>query len=370
MVLYVLCALGTLLSLVFITKYPSRYRRIMVSYHSTINSDTHTTLRAQAFRLVESPAEHDWSGFQAVATQAIDLSLPELTISFEAFIQRVTLIVTLASFLRIDLDVVDLREVILVTRRITQLWLLSKPSTPPPLSLLDELNHHLFRIIHDNIDCHVRDPLGFILPAWEPLWQVVAAAFAHAAHNDRFRLAFEDFNDHPTTIQLETHTYIPSVEAIILETIRLSPPIHHLTPTTSPPTQLPLSFHTAIWRQFFVQTIRNEVTDIAAIQRCSILGPAPDEFDPARHEPSRILPEQAETMLAFGYGPLKCVASNWAPMAAAGILAAILERVDNVTYECVVVADQPGGRNERESWVVRKVVRREGNGCSRDNPYA
>ncbi|KAF7359088.1 hypothetical protein MSAN_01249900 [Mycena sanguinolenta] len=73
----------------------------------------------------------------------------------------------------------------------------------------------------------------------------------------------------------------------------------------------------------------------------------PEAFDAARF---MCEPEACE-WLAFGAGRLICAAMNWAPMAAALIVGAILNRVDRVTYD-IERGERVGERTRWDGWTV------------------
>ena len=96
-----------------------------------------------------------------------------------------------------------------------------------------------------------------------------------------------------------------------------------------------------------------KVADIEAILRCGVWGMDGEVFRPERHRQSIINSEQAEALtFVFGYGPLRCVAASWAPMAAAVISAAIMAHLERESYVLQPGRDI-GGREGWNGWQVK-----------------
>ncbi|KAJ6630308.1 hypothetical protein B0H10DRAFT_1984027, partial [Mycena sp. CBHHK59/15] len=181
-------------------------------------------------------------------------------------------------------------DIDIATNLITDIWILSKKPDQIQPHLLEMLNRSLRRILPDQDK--YPNPIDFVIPTWETLWRVVAVTLP---------IAFQDLFDNPDKEQFRAPD---SGNAL-----RLHPPVKHIS------------------RHVFRQKFDTAVADIESAQRSPLWVPAPD---PEIYDPARFLrqPSHARDILAFGYGPLKCAAIHWAPMAAAVIVAAILNQVD------------------------------------------
>ncbi|KAJ7778831.1 hypothetical protein DFH07DRAFT_796154 [Mycena maculata] len=295
--------------------------------------------------------KRDWEVFTGIAVQAVESALPDFTTPFHTFVRAVTLRTIIVGLLDPQIVVTTLasNDIDVVTRLITDIWILSKNPDSVPEHLLERLNVRLRRLVPDH-DAYP-NPLDFVIPTWETLWRVVAVTVAHIYADADACAAFRDLNDNPTADQFRgkrVHTTSPSAEDHIHESLRLYPPVKHITRhivcTTVVTTFLPGFLAARI-------PLRIEIADIESAQRSAFWGSDPDVYDPTRflHQPDR-----AKELLAFGYGPLRCKAAHWAPMAAGAIVAAILSRVDEVRYR-FVRGDRIGGREGWDGWFVRKV---------------
>ncbi|KAJ7932712.1 hypothetical protein B0H13DRAFT_1954353 [Mycena leptocephala] len=260
-------------------------------------------------------AERDWERFTGVAQQAVELTLPDLPTPFHTFIR-------------------------------------SKPEKIPS-HLLEMLNDHLRRLIPDQ--AAYPNPLDFVIPTWEALWRVVAATLAHVHQDAAACRAFQDLNDNPDPKQFhepKLEGTAPSVENYISESLRLHPPVRRITRHVFKESLL-----TTFLPRFLVaklpSRIDTHIADIESAQRSTIWD---SDSPPEAYDAARFLREpKACNLLAFGAGPLKCAAMNWAPMAAAVIAGAVLNRVDGVTHY-IVRGPRVGGREGWDGWMVRKVA--------------
>lgn len=335
--------------------------------HNTFVSDSpfiHTHFLQHARRLITVVTNRGWPDFYNLAVQAVSASLPDTVIPFDTFIQIATLRVIVIGLLGVNADAADLKfdDLVFVAQNITELWRLSKIPEPVPDNILHDLNLRLRRLIPDHEE--FPNPLEFIIPSWETLWRVVAVAVAHAHNDQRLLEAFRKLRENPTFEQFkefdEKEDY-PSVEFIVEETMRISPPTRHITRAVSCRPQFlgflpsPLTF---LLEPFFVST-EYRVADIEGIQTSHVWNPRPSNFHPMRHAPSRRGPDQEATLLGFGYGPLACIASKWAPVAAGLVAAAVLERADSnqnpgAAYWIEMGERIAKGRAEWHGWSVKR----------------
>ncbi|KAF7366841.1 hypothetical protein MSAN_00942600 [Mycena sanguinolenta] len=286
--------------------------------------------------------------------QAVDLALPDQPTPFHVFVRSVTLRTIIVGLLNSHVDMTSLasNDVNIVTNLITEIWILSKKPDPIPEHLLGMLNDRLRRLIPDQ-DAYP-NPLDFVIPTWETLWRVVAVTLAYV-HTDReARRAFLDLTGCPNPKQFHTlHGASPSVENYITESLRLHPPVRHITRHIFRQSLLTAFLPGAIKSRIPLR-VETHIADIESAQRSvpwESDSSFPEAFDAARflHEP------KASGILAFGVGPLKCAAMNWAPMAAALIVGAILNRVDGMNYY-IVRGERVGERTGWDGWIIHKVA--------------
>ncbi|KAJ6539925.1 hypothetical protein B0H10DRAFT_1856175 [Mycena sp. CBHHK59/15] len=303
----------------------------------------HTSFLRQTRCLLHAANQRGWDYFLCLSRQAVDTSLPES--SFSTFVQAATLRAIVAGLLSGDADVdmalLNSSDVNIVVSLIPRLWSLSKGPHPIQPALLATLNHHLRHLIPDQDK--YPNPLDVVIPAWETLWRVVAVTVARAHNSPEGRDVFRRFAEIPHAEQFRRKEWVGNASAAdwINETLRLHPPVKHITRAVVAP-------RAGIWGRFF----RGKYTAVADIEMAQLAreewGQEPEGYEPSRHGAGR-----PKALLAFGYGPLGCVAKDWAPMAAAAIVAAILDRVDGTNYE-VLAGPQVGGRKGWDEWRIRK----------------
>ncbi|KAJ6620551.1 hypothetical protein B0H10DRAFT_2020802 [Mycena sp. CBHHK59/15] len=241
----------------------------------------------------------------------------------------------------------------IATDLITDIWILSKKPDQIQPHLLEMLNSSLRRILPDQDK--YPNPIDFVIPTWETLWRVVAVTLAHVHTDTQACRAFQDLFDNPDKAQFRAPRLgglFPSVEDHINESLRLYPPVKHISRHVFRQSLLG-SFLPASLAAYIPQRFDMAVADIESAQRSPLWVPAPD---PEIYDPARFLrqPSQARDILAFGYGPLRCVAVHWAPMAAATIVAVILNQVDGRDLY-IVRGDRIGGRVGWDGWSVQRV---------------
>lgn len=316
----------------------------------------HTAFVGNAKALLRAARERGWSHFQNITIQAVEAALhaPSHHLDFDVFVQDVTLRVALVGLLRVEGSVSELAsdDIRVVTELITHLWSLSKKPDLIPEDLLPRLNHHLRRLLPDTEA--FENPLDYVIPIWETLWRVVATAIAHSHDNQSALDAFAHLHASVTQDQFKAFSGIaPSAEAIIMETMRLHPPSKHITRFTlssSPLARLLPGSTQRFLSRHIGYPMKRECADIGTLLRSNIWGSDANTFDPSRHHPSRLLPEQEATkLLVFGYGRNRCIAGSWAPMAAGVITAAVLDRKEDYKF---VIGRQIGGREGWNGWLI------------------
>ncbi|KAF7791058.1 hypothetical protein EIP86_002018 [Pleurotus ostreatoroseus] len=271
---------------------------------------------------------------------------------YEPFIQYVSFTVILTTLFSVDTQPSP-RDVLTVTQGINQLWRLSKTTGEISPHLLATINAHLRAWIPA-----YPNPLDFVLPTFETMWRVVAVAVAHVHQDPDALKAFARFAASPTSNQFECFEGdLPSVGAVIAETMRLHPPtrrIHRASvlAQTSGSTSWIAKFTSFIFSNARQTPLPSRVVaDIGAIHRdTAIWGHDAGVFRPARHHPVTLTPAQRGAFMPFGYGRLKCVASSWAPHAAGLIVGEILNGLDESYTLCE--GGQIGGRDGWEGWTV------------------
>ncbi|KAJ7084873.1 hypothetical protein B0H15DRAFT_923543 [Mycena belliarum] len=335
--------------------------RLVGAFHLTntfVSPDpaVNSAFRTQSSRLLQA-AQRDWRQFSDIALQAVEMALPDrrLNSPFDGFVATVTLSTIIVGLLEPHADIAALaaNDLEIVSNLITHIWILSKKPEPIPPQLLQKLNDHLRHLIPDQLV--YPNPLDFVIPTWETLWRVVAAALVHIHRDVIASEAFRDLIENPSFVQFRASRLArtsPSVEDYILETLRLDPPVRHMARKTVRQSKL-----TEFLPRFLAGSIPpqefTEVADIESAQRSAFWGDHPETFEAARF---RLDSESVSSgdLLAFGCGPLKCVASQWAPMAVAVIVGAILNRVDGSGYS-IVHGRGVGGRQGWEGWTVCRV---------------
>ncbi|KAK7035966.1 hypothetical protein R3P38DRAFT_2616511 [Favolaschia claudopus] len=336
--------------------------RLIRAFHLSntfVSSDptVHTNFNHNSVSLIRA-AEKNWPRFSDIALQAAELALPnDSTTPFHVYVGAVTLRTIIAGLLVPDADVasLDANDVDVVAELITELWIRSKKPARIPEHLLETLNFHVRHLVPDQVQ--YPQPLDFIIPTWETLWRVVAATLACVYGNIAARQTFLDLNENPNLDQFSTPKQegsSPSAKDYICESLRLYPPVKRITRHIF----TPLLFTTFLPRFLASRIPPYCETHVAEIERaqCSaywdISSSSPEAFDAARFlDPAR----KASDLLAFGAGPLKCRAINWAPMAAAVIVGAILNTVDEVKYT-VIQGNGIGDRGGWDGWEVRKAA--------------
>ncbi|KDQ59798.1 hypothetical protein JAAARDRAFT_127208 [Jaapia argillacea MUCL 33604] len=347
-----------------------RLRRAFHINNTFVSADPHVHSRfvADARRLLSEfssrESERRWSEFREVTSHLVNSYLRGPTIPYDVFAQTITFGVIVVTLLDAEVSELEFESVAIVTKAINDLWCLSKTAAEGDVThtLLLDINTHLHRWIpkYDN-------PLEFILPAFETLWRVVAAALPHVyADPDITGRAFADFFDNPVEAQFECFLNDrPSVRAVMQETLRLYPPTKRIKRSIKRFALTPIvpTFVRNTFPNFFDKTV---VADVESLQRSDVWD-ASHTFDPMRHSEGRVTAESQRTLLGFGYGRLACIGRTWAPRAAALIVAAILEGLDSVNGERYVLirGDEMGGREGWKGWEFRLVAKDEGVSCYR-----
>ncbi|KZV67772.1 hypothetical protein PENSPDRAFT_610963, partial [Peniophora sp. CONT] len=265
---------------------------------------------------------------------------------FDSLMQLITFTLVAETLLGGRVTPEQWREVLVVTRGINRLWEVSK--THPQLRSEDtklraEMDTYLDRWLP-----HLEHPLDFVIPAYETMWRVVAVLVGRVASTpdaSTLRAYFED----PRDVVFRASGEMPSVEALVKETLRLHSPVRRISRSTaSSPFIRSLCTNLPQWlRPTSVCT-----ADLDALHRdITVWGPSAANFDARRFDSSCLTPEQSAAWTPFGYGPLSCVAARDAPRLAALIAGAVLERVGNGGWT-LNHGPKLGARRGWEGWVV------------------
>lgn len=305
-------------------------------------------------------ASRSWPRFIDIARQATKASLqprsehPGAPLHFDRIVQNATLRTILVGLLQVDLDMDQMSTLDVEDSAylINKLWTASKSSStvldPADLS---HLNQCLRRLIPDSTK--YPNPLDFVVPAWETMWRVVATTVGHIemdARREDIRAAMleyvldkQDFTSCPDNLGF-------SAIDCISEVLRLHPPSKRISRDTtlvrSPQFLRPLLQLLPYLKRFIPPTI--EIADVQTYHLDEeIWGADVNDFNPGRRRSNGNL----TSSLAFGYQPMGCVASRWAPMAASVIAASLLEAFDDETLY-FNVGEKVGDREGWEDWTV------------------
>lgn len=277
---------------------------------------------------------------------------------FDDFVQVVTFKTIVPSLFDTSIDDMGDEDVLFCAHAINKLWQLSKQPVAVPPELLPNLNSHLKRWLPG-----LANPLDFIIPTYETMWRVVATTVALIIqqHSSIHRSSFINFLHHPDRQQFQywASPEEPSVEAVVEEAIRLYPPTRRISRVVqlTQSTDATLAALMSILASPHSPPVAGNVTvvaDVACLHRDPIIwGPASSDFDPARFHPSRLTEVQKSSLMGFGYGQLKCVAKDWAPLTAAVIAAAILNTLNGQEY----VLEEGSGIGARDGWDGWKIIK-------------
>ncbi|KAF7323416.1 hypothetical protein HMN09_00122500 [Mycena chlorophos] len=352
--------------------------------------ETNAAFRRQASRLISNST---FVQLADIARQAVDITLANYVgdIPYAELIQVATFRFVVCGLLvpgttPDELGHTHVRE---ATRLITAIWLLSKQSSANTTYLRNQLKDHLDALFPADPSIIQLESLN---PIWETFWRVVAPLFAQlrlgGSRLEDTRNAFEDFLELPTTAQfhaLRCNNTAPSAKYASLEALRAWSPVSRIKrqQTTTHDSRLTRWFWLPAWLARRITSVETtvDVADIEAAHRSeywavplpptsSSTGPGPATVgvvppDPNVYDPSRFLlePQRAADVLAFGHGPLKCIAAKWAPLAIGLVVGALLDRINDVEYRLVPASgagtNSPGGGASRDpkGWEGQRVVR-------------
>ncbi|KAH8824416.1 hypothetical protein DL96DRAFT_1739869 [Flagelloscypha sp. PMI_526] len=319
----------------------------------------HSAFQKESTHLLRNSGS--WEEWASLSDEVIQTSLPSKPsqpFTMAPFIQQITLKVVIVGLLRAVDDVDQLSDssvnIQRVTELIPQLWACSKlPSFSADgetVERLAELNQHLREIFPD--ENKYPNPLDFVIPTWETFWRVVATCLAEVQNRPNLVQIMKDFVENPTSEQfVSTGTNDISVEFIVLETLRLHPPVQRITRVVEKPLPKYLTVLPEAIQSWMGHARQESATaDIFCTLRTpDIFGDDAEVFSPSRFYCQPALMKIAD--LAFGHGPIQCVAAKWAKRAAALLAASLLNHLDSHTYS-IVRGNKIGGRDGWEGWVV------------------
>ena len=116
-----------------------------------------------------------------------------------------------------------------ITSSINDLWVESKKSVGPSAPMKKKLRQALARFLPNAEFSGQRNPLNFILPAYETLWRVVLSCFVEVAFREgalpEWKLELVGFLEDPTKGKLHSASCDSSVSVafIVNEALRLYP---------------------------------------------------------------------------------------------------------------------------------------------------
>ncbi|KAH0826554.1 cytochrome P450 [Lanmaoa asiatica] len=316
-----------------------------------VSADTkvHKTFTTRAKALIAgADKDHAWRAVALSAEATAHQFLPvQQNVEFSTLIQCITFAVVLSILFNTDLDALRYDDVVYVTNIINQRWTDSKIKDAVAMRQDDSLCRmiaHIDRWIVDRDQ--YPNPLNFILPAYETMWRVVAVtvAYVYRCRDNALHDVVIGFGRDPTEERFQAfgeNSQQPSMQAIILEVLRLHPPTRHIARASTEP---------GSWWHAFVAPVV-EIADIEAVHLSDDYGENTSEFDPMRFHPSR-MSGQPE-LYSFGYGKLRCIAAAWAPMAAAVIAAKLIAQIEEARCK-VRIGRKIGGRSGWDGWVVGK----------------
>ncbi|KIK80608.1 hypothetical protein PAXRUDRAFT_833429 [Paxillus rubicundulus Ve08.2h10] len=314
-----------------------------------VSSDVkvHRDFTSRARQLIAGVGIKDrgWRVLLQSTDEAVHRFLPEQNLDFATFVQCVTFTVVLVGLFKVDPDTLHRQDVIYVTDIINKRWSDSKTKNANAMRQDDSL-----REITERINGWIADreqypnPLNFILPAYETMWRLVAVTVAHVyrCRGNTLHDTVIAFGKNPTEEQFQSFAeddQHPSMQAIILEALRLHPPTRHIGRASG----------ASWWKKPFVPSI--EIADIEAVHLSEEYGENTSEFNPMRFHPSHT--QGRPDLFAFGHGKLSCIAAAWAPMAAAVMVANIIEQMEEESFT-LTMGPHIGGRNGWEGWTVVK----------------
>ncbi|KAF7323338.1 hypothetical protein HMN09_00114700 [Mycena chlorophos] len=316
--------------------------------------ETNAAFRCRAGDLI---AHTDWLRLLHISKAAVDASVLDLADSapFDEFVQIATLRFIICGLLLPDIGpaMLDGDALRAIGSLITTIWvsLKDKDSSSAIDNLRAQLHTHL-----DALPAPVE--LDLLIPTWETFWRVVATTVANVEQDVDARTTFSAFlqaHDVAEQSRVSREHNLPSVFHYVLECLRLYPPVSHIKRAGPAKNMHTLSLITQALSLFPRNTI-----DIADIERAhrsaAVWGPDPTIFDASRFLRD---PERTKDVLAFGHGPLKCIAANWAPTAVAVVVAAILDTVDGVHYR-LEHGPRVGGRVGWDGWRLVNLEGRDG----------
>ncbi|KAG1736905.1 uncharacterized protein EDB91DRAFT_1249873 [Suillus paluster] len=321
----------------------------LTSSSAVLDPSLHDNFVQDAKKLIDSVSPlqrpEGWKRFAKCAETSTEMFLPRWEVDFTAFIQSVTLCIIVTGFYNVDPGALSPVDVAFMTNTLNHHSDYASRQSPLYRGEIYSMRERVCRWVGSH---RALQALETILPAYESMWRLVALTLAYASEDQDRHNAFLDFGENPTQKQFRTFKVKntrPSVEAIINEVLRLHPPMRYIVRKSGHPW----------WKRLFCAP--QEMADIGAAHRSCVYGEHPNTFSAMRFYPQHDHAAQMKP-LAFGHGGLSCVAEDWAPMAAALIVATVIDRVDDVGF--VLAGRTIDTRVDRDTrtgwdgWVIKK----------------
>ena len=301
---------------------------------TTKDDEDRRSFTAEARTKLSAVKEADWKRIAGHADAILQHSLREKQCCLDSLVRSISLKITLHTMFELDPIIMNDGPIEEITSSINDLWVESKKPGEPSASMKNKLRQALAGFFPDVEFSGKRNPLNFILPAYETLWRVVLSGFIEVVFRDGalpdWKSELLRFLAEPTKAKLKSASNDTSVsaESIINEALRLYPSTK------------------SVYREFRMENKKTTDVVIADIENChrilSIWGDNANTFDPSRWKNLEAQTKEAkEAFMPFGYGNFKCPAKPvYGPMIIAVLVAALAK---NITPEKWTLELYPAG---------------------------